>query len=249
MAKPQSNSQSRIDAFDLQPGRIIAGKYRIESSLGTGWEGEVYKVVELKTGINRAAKVFYPQRNAKDRAVHFYATKLDRLRKCRVVIQYHNAETIRYRRMPITCLISELVEGELLSSFAARQPGRRLRPFEALHLLYALVLGIEEIHKAKEYHGDIHDGNVLVERMGIGFEVRLVDFYHWGPPSRPRMQEDVIDAVRILYDTVGGPQWYARQPPEIKAICRGLRHDLIRRRFPTARHLREHLESFTWEDG
>ena len=58
----------RIDEFDFEPGRKLAGKYVVESLLGSGYEGEVYKVVELRTGISRAAKIFYPQRNVRDRA-------------------------------------------------------------------------------------------------------------------------------------------------------------------------------------
>jgi hypothetical protein len=236
-----------IDSFDFPPGRVLAGRYRVEAFLGSGWEGEVYKVVEVKTGIRRAAKVFYPQRNARDRAVRFYANKLNRLRKCPIVIQYHHSESIRHRGVPVTCLISELVEGELLCDFVRRQRGRRLHPYEALHLLYALAYGLEQIHQAREYHGDLHDGNVLVERRGIGFDVKLVDFYHWGEPKWTTMREDVIQLIRLLYDAVGGCERYASQPPEIKAICRGLRRDLILKRFPTTRHLREHLETFTWD--
>ncbi len=54
--------------------------------------------------------------------------------------------------------------------------------------------------------------------------------------------------VRLLYDITGGSKRYASQPPIIKAICRGLRRDLIGRTFPTARHLREYLETFPWEE-
>lgn len=240
-------SSKRIDKFRIQPGRVIGGKYVVDVKLGGGWEGEVYKVVETRTGVNRAAKLFYPDRNIRDRAVRFYAKKLERLRKCAIVIQYHHSETIRYRDVPITCLISEYVEGELLSQFVARQPGKRLRPFEALHLTYALARGLEEIHKVREYHGDLHDTNVLVKRQGIFFEVKLVDFYHWGAPTAAHFREDVADLIRLLYDAVGGRSRYAQQPAEIKAVCRGLRRDLIGRKFPTARHLREYLETFSGE--
>jgi serine/threonine protein kinase len=178
--------------------------------------------------------------------VTFYAKKLERLRKCSIVIQYHHSEAIRYRGVPITCLISEYVEGELLSNFVTRQPGKRLHPFEALHLTYALVRGLEAIHAVREYHGDLHDTNVLVSRVGILFDVRVVDFYHWGAPTAAHRFDDVADLIRLLYDAVGGRGRYASQPPVIKNICRGLRKDLIRRSFPTARHLREHLESFSW---
>jgi tRNA A-37 threonylcarbamoyl transferase component Bud32 len=237
---------ARIKSFDLKPGRVLAGKYVIEEKLGGGWEGEVYKVIETKTGIRRAAKLFFPQRNVRDRAVTFYAKKLERLRHCSIVIHYLHSETIRHRGTSITCLISEYVDGELLSGFVARQPGRRLTPFEALHLLYAMVVGLDEIHKLGEYHGDLHDGNVMVARKGVFFDVKLVDFFHWGRPTAAHRRDDVIDLVHLLHGAVGGKRRYASQPPEIKSICRGLRRDLIMRSFPTARHLREHLEGFGW---
>ncbi|MBN2563367.1 MAG: protein kinase [Phycisphaerae bacterium] len=242
-----STRQPQIESFDLQPDRVIAGKYVIESLLGRGWEGEVYKVTEQKTGIPRAAKLFFPQRNLRDRAVRFYATKLNRLRKCPIIIQYHNSEVIRFRGMPVTCLISEFVEGEILAKFVARRRGKRLPSFEALHLLHALAMGLEQLHRMREYHGDVHDENVLVERRGIDFDVKLVDLHHWGPTSAANIREDVIQLIQVLYDVVGGRRRYASQPPEIKRVCCGLRRDLISKRFPTARHLREHLESFTWQ--
>jgi len=242
-----TTKQPKIERFDFAPGRVIGGKYLIESKLGGGWEGEVYKVVERRTGIHRAAKVFYPHRNVKDAAVTNYAKKLEKLRKCSIVIQYHHSETIRHRGTPVTCLISEFVEGELLADLVARQHRKRLHYFEALHLIYALAKGLEEIHAARDYHGDIHDNNVLVKRQGIFFDVKLVDFYNWGRPTAAHFRDDVIFLIRVLYDAVGGQKAYASQPPEIKAICRGLRRDLIAKSFPTARQLRQFLETFVWK--
>lgn len=233
---------SRITAFDLPPGRRIGSRYEVVERLGKGWEGEVYKVVERGTGICRAAKAFYPHRNLNDKAVSFYARKLDRLRNCPIMIQYLHSETLRYRGMPVTCLISDFVEGEIVADFVKRQPGKRLQPFEAMHLLHALALGVEQIHSKGEYHGDLHDGNMIVARRGIFFDVRLVDLYHWGRPSAANIKHDVACLVRVLYDITGGRKRYASQPQEIKDICRGMRESLITKRFPTARHLREWLE-------
>ncbi len=239
-----NNGVPRIDSFGLRPGRLIGGKYLVELKLGGGSEGEVYKVVESRTGIRRAAKLFFPKRNPRDRAVRVYAKKLERLRRCPIVIQYHHSETIRQRGVPITCLISDYVEGELLGRFIRRQPGQRLAPYEALHLTYALARGLEEIHRAGEYHGDLHGGNVLVRRRGIFFDVKLVDFYNRGAPTGAHMRDDVADLARLLYEFVGGRKHYAAQPPMIRDVCRGLRRDLIAEAFPTAKHLREHLETF-----
>ena len=237
---------SRIDSFDLAPGRVIGSKYVVDSKLGGGWEGEVYKVTERRTGARRAAKLFFPQRNEEDRAVTFYAKKLERLTGCRIVIQYHHSETLRFRGLPITCLISEFVEGEILRDFVQRQPRRRMDPYAALSLLYALAEGLEEVHERGEYHGDLHDRNVMISRRGIFFDVKLVDFFHWGRATKAHLRDDVVDLARLLYDCVGGADTYRDQPPVIKQVCKGLRRDLIGRAFPTARHLREHLETFSW---
>jgi tRNA A-37 threonylcarbamoyl transferase component Bud32 len=236
-----------IDHFELKPGRLLASKYEVIQPLGTGWEGEVFLVREHPTGIERAVKLFYPHRNLKDRTANFYARKLHKLRHCSIVIQYHTRETITYRTVPITFLVSEFVEGELLTSFLGRQPGKRLTPFQALHLLHALATGIECIHLMKEYHGDLHTDNIIVQRYGLGFDLKLLDFYHWGAPKPDNIHDDVIDLIRILYDAVGGQKHYKHQPHVIKDICCGLKRSLILKKFRTAGHLREHLETLTWQ--
>ena len=109
-----------LDSFGLYPGRILARKYEVLSLLGAGWEGEVYKIREIATGIERAAKFFFPLRNPRDRAINFYAKKLHKLRHCPILIQYHTQEKIIFGRKPLTFLVSDYVEGELLSGFLLR---------------------------------------------------------------------------------------------------------------------------------
>ena len=64
-----TETAQRIETFNLKPGRVIAGKYLVERRLGGGWEGEVYKVIEQRTGAHRAAKLFKPEEIGK--AVYF----------------------------------------------------------------------------------------------------------------------------------------------------------------------------------
>jgi len=78
-----------IESFDLKPGRPLARKYEILSRLGAGWEGEVYRIREKNTGIERAAKLFFPHRNIRNRTAKNYARKLHKLRDCPIVIHYH----------------------------------------------------------------------------------------------------------------------------------------------------------------
>ena len=160
-----------IETFDFEVGRVLLGKYEIILKLGTGWEGEVYKVREIETGIERAAKFFFPHRNRRNRESVNYAKKLHKLRSCSILIQYHTQERMRFRGEVLPFLVSEYVEGELLSEFLKRQPGKRLSTFQGIHLLHALAKGIQSIHNLREYHGDLHTENVIVHRFGLGLSL------------------------------------------------------------------------------
>lgn len=236
-----------LDSFDLAPGRILARKYEVLSRLGRGWEGEVYMVRERTTHIDRAAKLFFPHRNPGNRTARLYARKLHKLRGCPIVIQYHTEESVPFKRQPITVLVSEYVEGELLSALLKRQPGGRLRATEAIHLLYALVVGMECIHRTREYHGDLHPDNIIVQSYGLEFQLKILDFFHWSGPKRAVLQDDICDLVRLLHDALGGSRFYSNQPQQIKAICLGLKRSLILKKFPTVTHLRQHLEGLRWD--
>jgi serine/threonine protein kinase len=239
-------SRTPLVAFDLEPGHRLAGKYVVVDRLGGGWEGEVYLVRESSTGIEHSVKLFYPQRNPGNRTVRRYARKLHKLRGCPILIRYHNQERIEVQGRPVTLLVSDYVEGEPLSEFLKRQPGRRLDFFQALHLLHDLAVGMEPIHARREYHGDVHDENIIIRRRGLSFEVRLLDMYHRGRPDAAAVRGDVHDMIRVFYDALGGRRTYAGHPPEIKAVCCGLRRTIIDAKFRTAGQLRAYLEGMEW---
>ncbi len=236
----------KIDSFDLTPGRKIGGRYQVISKLGWGWEGEVYKVREDLTGIERAAKLFFPQRNLGNKASKLYAQKLHKLRHCALFIQYHTKEVIKYRKIPVMALISEYVEGELLSVFLTKFPGKRLSPYQAVHLLYALTKGIEDLHLFNEYHGDLHSDNIIVNQFGLEFDLKVLDFLHWSGTKRESMREDICGLIQIFHESMGGSRHYAKLPKPVKEICCGLKRSLILKKFRTATHLREHLETMNW---
>lgn len=233
--------------FDLQPGRSIAGRYHVVRALGSGYEGEVYAVVEKTTGIHRAAKFYYPHRNPRGKAAISYARKLDALRHCPILLQYHHQEIVTVRKQRVTVVVSELVQGEKLSEFLMRQRQRRLSTFEALHVLHALASGIAPIHARGEYHGDIHVDNIMIRRRGVGFELKLIDFFDLGRPGRSKIEKDVLNLVEVFHAVVGGRQHYADQPSVVKGIIRGLKDTLILERFATAGAIQRHLEDLEWE--
>ncbi len=236
----------KIESFAFSAGRKIAGKYEIVSKLGSGWEGEVYKVVELRTGIERAAKFFFPHRNARDKASRTYAIKLHRLRYCSLLIQYHTEETINFQKISVRALISEYVEGIPLSGFLKMFPGNRLDPYQAIHLLYDLAVGIEEIHLLNEYHGDLHTENIIVNKFGLNFGLKILDLFSFSAPKTENMRDDVYGLIQVFHECLGGGKRYSRQPEIVKYICCGLKRNLIKEKFRTISHLREYLETMDW---
>lgn len=233
-------------AIHLAPGRRLGSRYRVESLIGQGSEGAVYSVIDNATGIRRAAKLFRPHADRRGRLSTRHVQKLNRLRYCGIVLQYLHSETVRIKGDTLTALVSELCEGVPLQQFIECQPSKRMNTFMALNLFQSLVEGIEEVHLAGEYHADVHTENIMVQPRGVGFELKLIDFYEWGKTTRPKQQQDILDAVRVLYDMLGGRRVYARLPDEVKHICAGLQTKHILKRFPTMAALNGYLTTFEW---
>jgi len=230
--------------FNLEPGRRV-GRYVVEHTLGGGYEGEVYAVVERGTEIRRAAKFYYAERDPHGTNAIAYARKLDALRHCPILLQYLHQEVIIVRRQKVTVVVSELVEGQKLSDFLSTHAP--LSTFEALHVLHTLARGIAPIHARGEYHGDIHDENVMIRRRGIGFEVKLLDFFDLGRPTRRKVHKDVLNLVMVFHTIIGGRDRYAEQPRVVKDVIRGLKDSLILERFQTAGDIQRHLETLDWD--
>jgi serine/threonine protein kinase len=239
--------KKKIDSINLPDGYTFSKNFKIIRHLGGGWEGEVYLIQEISTGIERAAKFFYPDRNISNQTAKFYARKLHKLRNCSILMKYYLQEKIKYKGHELTYLVSDYVEGETLDDFLEKQPGKRLHPFQAIHLLHCLASGLHEIHALKEYHGDLHTGNIMVQRCGLTFDVKLVDLFHLGSSSSQKIKYDITDLIRVFYDCVGGKKHYKKQPKVVKDICCGLKNSLILSKFKTAGQLKNYLENLVWE--
>lgn len=233
--------------YQLEKGSPLGRNYRVLEFLGNGFEGEVYKVEERQTGILRTAKLFY-KHPAHGKNPHVaYAKKLFNLRSCPIVIQYHNQDLATIKKESVHYLISEFADGEVLSSFIDMQPQKRLMPFEALHLLYALAKGIEQIHLIGEYHGDIHCDNIILLRKGLGFDIKLIDVMHLGRSSKAKIQTDVYDLISVFFEMLGGQKHYSKLSLPVKQIILGRKKSLIKQYFNHAGHLRAHLENMLWD--
>jgi serine/threonine protein kinase len=235
-----------VPRLNLHPGMTLGRNYFVVDFLGSGWEGEVYKVEERDTGILRAAKIFYDRPGLRRDQIRRYARKLYKLRQCAIVTQYHHRDVARVAGQTLPILVSDFVEGQLLEHYLRRLPHHRLPAYEALHLLHSLALGVEHIHVLGEYHADIHASNIMVRRRGIGFDLHLIDFFDLGRATRERIQNDVYQMILLFHQLLGGNEMYWKVPQGMRTLIRGRRYDLITQRYRTAGQLRVALENLEW---
>lgn len=235
-----------IKAFNFEPGRVLNGKYKVLGKLGEGWEGQVYSIEELSTGIIRAAKFFYPERNSKNKTVIGYAKKLNALNDSNIVIKYITQEQMVYRGFNVSYLVSEYIDSYSLESYINSQPKCQLPLFEALHILYEITKGVEYIHLNGDFHGDIHSENILIRRKGLGFQVRLIDLFLWKGSRREFQKSDVVDLVLVFNEMLGGSHKYKNFPDVAKQIICGRKSNLISQKFPRISSLRGYLENIQW---
>lgn len=232
--------------FYLEAGDILADKYLIEKQLGKGTEGEVFLAKERYTQRLLALKLFYAKNNLRLKKSIIHAKKLQILKDCPIVVDFHSFESFSIEGEKVAGILSEYIEGVSLWDFLQRQRGKRIHPYVALHLFYALVKGVEEIHANGQYHGDLHTENIIIKKVGLHFDVKLFDLHHWGDGKKSNQDEDIMNLIRVLHEILGGRAFYAKQAPGIKDVICGLKRSLILKKFKTMTQLRLFLEKMDW---
>lgn len=232
--------------FDFAPGRILARKYEVLARLGARPTGELYRLAERSTGIERTARFFAPTLDPENRVANRCAQKLHRLRHCDILMHYRTQETIQVQGRPVTFLVADQVRGVPLAEFLAAQPGRRLPWFQALHLLHALATGLDKVHRTGEHHGELGADKVAVRRQGLGFKVKLMDVSPLSGKVKLAARDDVYALLQMFYETIGGARFYPDLPAELRALCCGMRRPAVHARYAHAGDLKRHLETMTW---
>jgi eukaryotic-like serine/threonine-protein kinase len=144
------------------------GHYQIESLLGAGGMGEVYRSRDTKLGRSVAVKVL-PEAVANDaeRVARFEreAKALASLNHPHIAALYGMEET-EGRQL----LIMELVEGETLAERLRRGP---IPVEEALKIAHQIVEAMEAAHERGVVHRDLKPANIKVRDDGT---VKVLDF-------------------------------------------------------------------------
>lgn len=149
----------------LQPGTRL-GAYRIESLIGSGGQGRVYKARHADTAIDRAFALKLPHRLS--------AESLANLRhEARAVSTVEHPGIARFLYLDRTAdgqwfLVTEFVDGERIDQALAGAPRTRV-----LDLFAQLCDAVAHAHGQGVAHLDLKPSNVLVDAQGLP---RILDF-------------------------------------------------------------------------
>src|SRR5271169_3180031 len=143
------------------------GPYEIQSPLGAGGMGEVYRARDPRLDREVAIKVLpsHLSENPDFRA------RFEREAKTISALQHPNI-CVLYdvgRQDGVDFLVMEYLEGETLSARIARKP---LTPDETLHIAIEVADALDKAHRSGIVHRDLKPGNVMLTKAGA----KLLDF-------------------------------------------------------------------------
>lgn len=190
----------------LIPGDCLAERFEIVRLIGAGGMGEVYEAHDRKLGEQVALKVLRPElvHDAKSRERFKYeilnGRKVTHPNICRI----HDLAADYQTDRPFLAFTMELIEGETLAAYLARQPGKRISTAQALPLATQMVAGLEALHGKSIVHRDFKPGNVILagETNGIP-QVRITDF------GLALWSEELGPALSTPRDIIGTPIYMA----------------------------------------
>ena len=157
---------------ELASGSLFANRYRIESILGRGGMGIVYKAIDTQLDEPVAIKTLpgdVMQRSPEELERFKREIRLARKITHRNVLRtydYGQAEGVYFISM-------ECVRGYTLAELLEESPNHRLAPRVALGIARQICRGLQAAHEQGIIHRDIKPQNVLIDHKG---EVKLMDF-------------------------------------------------------------------------
>ncbi len=156
-----------------RPGDVVGDKYRIESVIGQGGMGAVFRARHLLTERAVALKWMLPEVGGEEAVQRF-------LREARAMGRIDHAGVVGVLDVGLdagaTFLVMELLKGSSLRDMLEARA--RFEPAEAIGLLLPALEGVEAAHRNGVVHRDLKPENIFVVRAGDGTieTTKVLDF-------------------------------------------------------------------------
>ncbi|HSO34756.1 MAG TPA: serine/threonine-protein kinase [Labilithrix sp.] len=187
-------------AHKILVGEAISGKYRIESMLGAGGMGTVFRAHHLQLDRRVALKVMHTDLLADESAARRFALEA---RATAALKSPHAVRVLDIDRLPSGApfIVMELLEGKNLATLVEERGPLTLD--RAVHYLLQAAEAIAEAHAHGIIHRDLKPQNMILTSDGI---VKVLDFglaKALRPPSGAA-PDSSLTATNVL---VGSPSY------------------------------------------
>jgi serine/threonine-protein kinase len=159
---------------DLDPGRVLGKRFRIDKRVGEGGMGAVFRATDLKTGANVAVKTLLPEA-AKDAALR---RRFER--EAQILQKLEHPNFVRFvdygaGSSEPAYVVMEFLDGAALSRVISDES--RLVPARALHITRHVLTGLQYAHELGVIHRDVKPDNVVLVQEAQDPEfAKVLDF-------------------------------------------------------------------------
>ena len=164
--------RGELDAGNPLLGTIIDSKYRLQSVLGRGGLGTVFRAQHVGSLVTVALKLLHPRFSER---VEYRQALLPEARRAATVMHERCARVLDVGEGDegMTYLVMELVVGQTLDE--VMQQGA-LPPSHALDVLIQVSAALSAVHKVGLVHCDLSPRNVMVASGSGNLDVKVLDF-------------------------------------------------------------------------
>ena len=182
------------------PGEILAEKYRVERTLGSGGMGVVVEAKHLKLGQRVALKFLHPDAAESEEAVGRFT------REGQAAVQIQSEHVARVLDVGTLesgapYIVMEFLEGDDLSALLKAKKGFEIA--EAVDYVLQACEAVAEAHSLGIVHRDLKPANLFLTRRADGSElVKVLDF----GISKMEDPQDLV-SLTSTHEVMGSPQY------------------------------------------
>jgi serine/threonine protein kinase len=163
-----ADSQDHTVVVHVMPGEVLAEQWRIESRVGQGAMGSVFRGRDLKTNGVVAVKILAPEHCRKPRVLARFereAETMTTLRHPNIVQLYGHG-----RRGALPFIVMEFLEGLTLGDVMTKNGA--LGVHETVAVVKQVAAGLSFLHHHGLVHRDVKPHNIVI---GVGGRVTILD--------------------------------------------------------------------------
>ncbi|MEP7274161.1 MAG: SUMF1/EgtB/PvdO family nonheme iron enzyme [Acidobacteriota bacterium] len=220
----------RLILVDTIIGQTLDGRYKIETVLGRGGMGVVYRAMHVHLDARVAVKVLHPELVSNQSAIERFR------REARAAgrIQHPNAIQVTdfgVSSQGVVYLVMEMVQGETLRDLLRRE--KVLDPERAIAMMRQVCAAVDAAHQGGVIHRDLKPDNIIVQEpaqtaaLKQGEVVKVLDFGiaklrerespsdSQGLPDTPSRFEQTLTEAGML---IGTPQYMSPEQCRAKKL-------------------------------